>query len=32
MSALNCYARCFRTGDRGMGLTVEDVEATERAG
>jgi hypothetical protein len=28
VSALNSYARCFRTGDRGMGLTVEDVEAT----
>jgi hypothetical protein len=28
VSALNSYARCFRTGDRGMGLTVADVEAT----
>jgi hypothetical protein len=28
VSALNSYARCFRTGDRGMGLTVKDVEAT----
>ncbi|NBH12226.1 hypothetical protein [Amycolatopsis sp. SID8362] len=27
VSALNSYARCFRTGDRGMGLTVADVEA-----
>ncbi|WP_370963245.1 hypothetical protein [Amycolatopsis sp. cg9] len=32
VSALNSYARCFRTGDRGMGLTVADVEATEVAG
>ncbi|MBE1494723.1 hypothetical protein H4696_001823 [Amycolatopsis lexingtonensis] len=28
VSALNSYARCFRTGDRGMSLTVADVEAT----
>ncbi|WP_290058796.1 hypothetical protein [Amycolatopsis solani] len=28
VSALNSYARCFRTGDRGMGLSVADVEAT----
>lgn len=28
VSALNSYARCFRSGDRGMGLTVEDVKAT----
>jgi hypothetical protein len=28
VSALNSYARCFRTGDRGMGLTVADVKAT----
>jgi hypothetical protein len=28
VSALNSYARCFRPGDRGMGLTVSDVEAT----
>lgn len=28
VSALNSYARCFRTGDRGMGLTVDDVKAT----
>jgi hypothetical protein len=27
VSALNSYARCFRTGERGMGLTVQDVEA-----
>jgi hypothetical protein len=27
VSALNSYARCFRTGERGMGLTVADVEA-----
>jgi hypothetical protein len=32
VSALNSYARCFRTGDRGMGLTVEDVKATEVPG
>jgi hypothetical protein len=32
VSALNSYARCFRAGDRGMGLTVEDVEATGVAG
>ncbi|MCR6482429.1 hypothetical protein M8542_06350 [Amycolatopsis sp. OK19-0408] len=28
VSALNSYARCFRAGDRGLGLTVEDVKAT----
>ncbi|HEY3464586.1 MAG TPA: hypothetical protein VGL47_05600 [Amycolatopsis sp.] len=28
VSALNSYARCFRTGDRGLHLTVADVEAT----
>lgn len=28
VSALNSYARCFRAGDRGMGLTVDDVKAT----
>jgi hypothetical protein len=32
VSALNAYARCFRTGDRGMGLTVADVQATEVPG
>jgi hypothetical protein len=32
VSALNSYARCFRTGDRGMGLTVADVKATEVPG
>lgn len=32
VSALNSYARCFRTGDRGMGLTVDDVKATEVPG
>jgi hypothetical protein len=32
VSALNSYARCFRSGDRGMGLTVEDVKATEVPG
>jgi hypothetical protein len=32
VSALNSYARCFRTGDRGMGLTVADVNATEVPG
>lgn len=32
VSALNSYARCFRTGDRGMGLTVEAVKATEVPG
>ena len=32
VSALNSYARCFRTGDRGMSLTVEDVKATEVPG
>jgi hypothetical protein len=28
VSALNSYARCFRAGDRGLGLTPDDVEAT----
>ncbi|MFJ7214376.1 hypothetical protein [Amycolatopsis sp. NPDC098790] len=28
VSALNSYARCFRTGDRGLHLTVDDVTAT----
>ncbi len=32
VSALNSYARCFRTGERGMNLTVEDVKATEVPG
>ncbi|GLY36870.1 hypothetical protein Amsp01_028940 [Amycolatopsis sp. NBRC 101858] len=32
VSALNSYARCFRTGDRGMGLTLDDVKATEVPG
>ncbi|MEV7037615.1 hypothetical protein [Amycolatopsis sp. NPDC051061] len=32
VSALNSYARCFRTGDRGMGLTIADVKATEVPG
>lgn len=32
VSALNAYARCFRTGDRGMGLTAADIEATEVPG
>ena len=32
VSALNSYARCFRTGDRGLGLTVADVKATEVPG
>jgi hypothetical protein len=32
VSALNSYARCFRPGERGMGLTVRDVEATEVPG
>ncbi|WP_410670280.1 hypothetical protein [Amycolatopsis sp. cmx-4-68] len=28
VSALNSYARCFRAGDRGLGLTLDDVKAT----
>ena len=28
VSALNSYARCFRPGERGMGLTEKDLEAT----
>ena len=28
VSTLNCYARCFRTSDRGLHLTVDDVKAT----
>ncbi|HWD03709.1 MAG TPA: hypothetical protein VG674_14800 [Amycolatopsis sp.] len=28
VSALNAYARCFRPGDRGMGLTEADLKAT----
>ncbi|MGW4522260.1 hypothetical protein [Amycolatopsis sp. NPDC004378] len=32
VSALNSYARCFRAGDRGLNLTVEDVKATGVAG
>jgi hypothetical protein len=32
VSALNSYARCFRPGARGMGLTVADVRATEVPG
>ena len=32
VSALNSYARCFRTGDRGLGLTAEDVKALDVPG
>ncbi|WP_328608700.1 hypothetical protein OG943_06130 [Amycolatopsis sp. NBC_00345] len=28
VSALNSYARCFRPGERGMGLTGKDLDAT----
>ncbi|WP_326834555.1 hypothetical protein VSH64_06460 [Amycolatopsis rhabdoformis] len=28
VSALNSYARCFRPGERGMGLTEDDLKAT----
>ncbi|MFI5610886.1 hypothetical protein [Amycolatopsis sp. NPDC051903] len=28
ISALNSYARCFRPGERGMGLTEADLKAT----
>ncbi|SEP06683.1 hypothetical protein [Amycolatopsis saalfeldensis] len=28
VSALNSYARCFRPGERGMGLTEKDLGAT----
>ncbi|MEC3981941.1 hypothetical protein [Amycolatopsis sp. H20-H5] len=32
VAALNSYARCFRPGERGMGLKVTDLAATELKG